>query len=97
MSGATTRAELIGSTICAAIGITVRAYAPILEMCRRLIAAGFDPAFRLEAYRGGVLCLTVRSIGEGARLRPASHGGGLEPLPKCTGASPMRRNAEVAP
>jgi hypothetical protein len=32
-------------------------------MCRALITAGHDPASRLEAYRGNLLCLRVRSIG----------------------------------
>jgi len=65
------RAELIGPDACTARGITVRSSIPILALCRRLIKAGCDPATRLEAYRGGVLCLHVRSIGEGAQLRLA--------------------------
>ena len=36
-------------------------------MCRELVAAGYDPATPLEAYRGDMLCLRVRSIGEGAK------------------------------
>jgi hypothetical protein len=39
-----------------------------LALCRKLIAAGFDPSRPLCAYRGAVLCLRVRSIGEGAQL-----------------------------
>ena len=64
-------AELTGSDTCTVCGITVRSSIPILALCRRLIKAGCDPATRLEAYRGGVLCLHVRSIGEGAQLRLA--------------------------
>ena len=63
----TIRAELSGSDTCSAAGITARANAPVLAMCRHLVAAGHDPATRLEAYRGDVLCLTVRTIGEGAQ------------------------------
>jgi hypothetical protein len=37
-------------------------------MCRKLIEAGYDPDRPLHAYRGDVLCLKVRSIGEGAKL-----------------------------
>jgi hypothetical protein len=33
--------------------------------------------------------LRVRSIGEAAQLRVASHGVGFERLPGCTGASPI--------
>jgi hypothetical protein len=36
-------------------------------MCRKLLDAGFDPARPLEAYRGEILCLTVSSIGWGAK------------------------------
>jgi hypothetical protein len=60
-------AELSGPDACSAAGITVRAAAPVLELCRALIDAGHDPATRLEAYRGETLCLGVRSIGEAAR------------------------------
>jgi hypothetical protein len=61
-------ARLSGSDICEAEGITVRGNAPVLAMCRELIRAGYDPTRVLEAYRGDILCLRVRSIGEGARL-----------------------------
>jgi hypothetical protein len=54
--------ELVGSDTTIAAGITVVAYAPVLELCRRLIAAGYDPGIRLEAYRESTLCLTVRSV-----------------------------------
>jgi hypothetical protein len=64
----TIRAELIGHDTCTAVGLTVTAAAPVLAMCRRLIAASHDPAMPLEAWRGAVLTLRVRSIGEGARL-----------------------------
>ena len=63
------RAELLGSSQCTAAGITVRGNAPVLALCRRLVAAGHDPATPLRVYRGDVLALVVRSIGEGARLR----------------------------
>jgi hypothetical protein len=62
------RAELTGSNTCAAKGITVRANAPVLGLCRKLIDAGHDPDSPLHCYRGDVLCLKIRSIGEGAKL-----------------------------
>jgi hypothetical protein len=61
-------ATLIGSDSCEAAGIRVRAHAPVLALCRELVAAGFNPAFSLEAWRGETLCLRVRSIGEAARF-----------------------------
>jgi hypothetical protein len=61
-------AMLFGSDRCAAEGINVRGYAPVLSLCRALIQAGYDPERALHAHRGGVLALAVRSIGEGAGL-----------------------------
>jgi hypothetical protein len=40
----------------------------VFALCRALVTAGHDPNRPLHAYRGDVLCLRVRSIGEGARL-----------------------------
>ena len=91
------RADLIGSDGCEAVGITVRATAPVLALCRRLIVAGYDPALPLELWRGQVFCLQVRSIGEAAQRRLATHGVGFERLrgceAGCTAALPMRKNA----
>jgi hypothetical protein len=78
------RAELTGSDRCRALGIETHG---LLDLCRKLIAAGSEPTLPLEAYRGDILCLRIRSIGEGARLRVASHGIGFEALQGCTGAS----------
>ena len=85
----TIRAELFGADCCAGLGLEARGAAPVLALCRKLVEAGHDPALALDAYRGDVLCLRIRSIGEGARLRIASHGVGFEPLQGCTGASPV--------
>ena len=80
MTDATTRrAELIGSNTCTACGITVRRHAPVLAMCRRMIEAGHDPSARLEVYRGAVLALTVRSIGEGSQLTVKSASSSRKP------------------
>jgi hypothetical protein len=61
-------AELIGINTCTAAGVTVVDHAPVLALCRALVTAGQDSNRPLHAYRGDVLCLCVRSIGEGARL-----------------------------
>ena len=61
-------ATLIGSKGCEAEGIVTCGYAPVLDLCRALIRAGHDPKRALHAYRGEVLALAVRSIGEGAQL-----------------------------
>lgn len=86
------RAELTGDT-CTAAGLTASGNAPVLALARLLIEAGHDPAMPLEAWRGDVLALTVRAIGEAAGLRIASHGVGFERLPGCTGGPPVRQNA----
>lgn len=50
-----------------ALGVDVVANAPVLALCRKLIEQSHDPAERLEAYRGDVLCLTISSLAEGAK------------------------------
>jgi hypothetical protein len=62
------RATLVGSKRCEALGLTGHGYAPVLTLCRALVAAGHDPRRPLHAYREDVLTLKVRSIGEGAKL-----------------------------
>ena len=83
-------AELTGSTVCRAAGIRVDTGSPVLAMCRALIAAGYDPATPLHAYRGATLCLTVRSIGEAAKLRVNNSGTGFTSLYEPPIASPVR-------
>ena len=90
-------AELIGSDRCFALGMNVRSTAPVLALCRRLVEAGHDPATPLEAWRGDVLCLRIRSIGGGAALRIGTHGVGFERLPECTVALPVRQNEVTRP
>jgi hypothetical protein len=58
------RADLIGSDTAVALGLIINSSSPVLALCRALVEAGHDPAIPLEAYRGNVLCLRVRSIGE---------------------------------
>ncbi len=74
-------AELPGSNECRARdrarGVVVRSSSPVLAMCRALAGAGYNPGRPLHVYRGDTLALTVRSIGEGARLRVSSSGVGF--------------------
>jgi len=62
------RATLIGSAHCEVDGIVARGHAPVLGLCRALLAAGYDPRRPLHAYRGDTVALKIRSIREGARL-----------------------------
>src|SRR5215468_2477625 len=87
------RAELTGADTCTARGITSRSSTPVLAMCRRLIEAGCDPATRLDAYRGDVLCLRVRSIGEGAQLEINARGTGFIAR-RAVRAGPLVRKTE---
>ena len=83
------RAELLADDRCCALGMTVRHPAPVLALCRLLVEAGHDPATPLEAWRGDVPCLRIRSIGAAAALRIGTHGVGFETLRECTAASPV--------
>lgn len=71
------RADLIGSDQCHAAGITAHGASPVLTLCRELVAAKVDPDHPLHAYRGNMLCLVVRSIGEAAHLDVNSKGTGF--------------------
>jgi hypothetical protein len=42
--------------------------APVLALCRALIATGIDPVTPMHVYRGATLALLVRSIGEASQL-----------------------------
>ena len=79
----------LNSAACTALGISAGG---VIGLCRGLLAAGHDPSTPLDAYRGEMLCLRVRSIGEAARLRLGSHGVGFERDPECGAAPPMQAN-----
>jgi len=80
-------AALSGSDTCTALGLTAQSGSPVLLLCRKLVAAGHDPTTPMQVFRGDVLALIVRSIGEGAGLRIGSHAVGFARDPEC-GASP---------
>jgi hypothetical protein len=86
--------QMIGSDKATAAGITVRGPAPVLGLCRALVAAGADPNRPLHAYRGDVLALKVRTIGESAKLSVREDRAGprfvpWEPFPR--GVKPSTR------
>jgi hypothetical protein len=69
-AGTPIRAELSGADTCSsALGITAKSDAPVLALCRKLVDAGHEPNTPLEAYRGDMLALRVKSIGQGAQLQ----------------------------
>ena len=83
------RAELRGASHCTAAGVTASGYMPVLAICRALVHDGIDPATSLECYRGDVLCLTVRAIGQPAGLEIRGHGVGFRHRPKLGIAPPI--------
>ena len=89
-------AELSKDDICSALGITVQAPSPVLALCRKLVALGHDPSTPLDAWRGDVLCLRIRSIGEAAGLEVSPHSVGFVRQPDRRRASPMRSFREAA-
>jgi hypothetical protein len=99
----TIEAKLTGDAICTAEGHTVKAGTPVIVLCRALVEAGYDPASPMKVYRGDTLALTVRSIGEAARLCIAGKGNGfavdktaLRGAYKPAGAITIRPPASVA-
>jgi hypothetical protein len=89
------RAELSGEDTCTATasGITARS---VIALCRTLLDAGHDPNTRLNVYRGNVLALKVRSIGEAARLTVGSGGVGFKHAREADTAGLVRLNDEAA-
>src|SRR6516164_1518125 len=91
-------AQFIKSDRCSAEGLEVRASAPGLAMCRKLLEAGYDPDRPLHCFRGETLAMKISSIAYGARysVSEPSTGSGVRPVPFSEGpkksgvASPMR-------
>ena len=94
MSAQVIPAELASDDIATALGITAKSPTPVIRLCGMPIEAGHDPAARLHVYRGKTLALTVRSIGEGARLVINGHGTGFRRGRDGVTAPPMRQNGE---
>jgi hypothetical protein len=93
----TVRAELFGSNRCTALGIVAHSAAPVLDLCRKLLVASYDPATPLEAWRGEILCLRVRSIGEGAGLEINAKGTGFVPFRAVRAAPLIAQNCRPMP
>jgi len=97
----TINATLFRSKVCTADGITARGVAPILGLCRRLIAAGYAPGSELECFRDGVLAVRIRTIGEGAALEVNGEADGFRPFrgpaPAPYVRSPVLVRPEVPP
>jgi hypothetical protein len=95
-------AQLIGADRATALGIEATGPAPVLTLCRELLAAGVTPDQCLEVYRGAVLALRVRSIGEAAKLTVEDNHGrptfrSWRDRPGSDGAAPpVRQNRRVA-
>jgi hypothetical protein len=88
-------AELSGTDSCTTLGIVAQSTTPILQLCRMLLERGRDPALALDAFRGGVLALRVRSIGEGATLEINGKGCGFKHR-AAVGIGPSVRNSVPA-
>ncbi len=89
------RAEIAGDDTASAGGITVKATAPVIALCRKLVEAGHDPATPLEAYRGATLCLRVRSIGEAGGLEINGDGTGFRRRRAPDAASPIAKSVST--
>jgi hypothetical protein len=91
-------AQLSSDSFCTALGITVTAAAPVLALCRKLIASStYASSTPLDAYRGDTLCLKVRSIGEAAQFRMGGTTSGTPVLRRektVSGASAIEFDAE---
>ena len=85
-------ARIVGSDRCSALGMTGRGSAPVLSLCRELVAAGHDPATPLEVWRRNTLALTIRSIGEGAKIEASPRGVGFVHRPDVRGTSHIPQN-----
>ena len=85
------RAELVGSDCCSALGIAVYRPAPVLALCK-LVEAGYKSATPLEVWRRNTLALTIRSIGEGAKIEASPRGVGFVHRPDVRGTSHIPQN-----
>lgn len=93
-------AEIVGIDCASAEGITAHGPAPVLKLCRLLIQSGIGAATPLEAYRGPVLCLRIRSIGEGAALSVDEIRTAFcrwKAFPSAAGSPSMRQTGRPAP
>jgi len=88
----------------ARLKVSARAPAPALALCRLLVEAGHDPNRPLQAFRGDVLCITVNSLAEGARITVEDDRHGRPRLRRwrdrdkgCGAGPPVHQNRSAAP
>lgn len=86
------RATLTGATTASAAGETAHGSAPVLSLCKTLLANGMTPDAALLVYRNGVLALKVRSIAEAASLEISADPPGFRRLRQPHAGPPMRQN-----
>lgn len=89
------RAEIVCDDRCVALGIEAQEAAPVLTLCRLLLAAGHDPNRPLHAYRNDVLALKVRAIGEAAQLEINGDGTGFRRRRGPDARPPMRKSGRA--
>jgi|SRR5215475_7758403 hypothetical protein len=96
-ASAVIRAHLIGSNTCTApeIGVTSVSDTPILDLCRLLVARGHDPSTPMEVWRGTMLALSVRTIGEAAQLEVATDPPGFKLRTRPRRAPYVQKNDRV--
>jgi hypothetical protein len=90
------RAELIGSDCCSALGLVAHGSAPVFALCRKLVDAGDNSATPLEVWRCDTLALTIRSIGEGAKVEVSPRGVGFVHRPDVRGGSHVAQKSWLA-
>jgi hypothetical protein len=79
--------RLDGSDHACSEGISATGTAPVLALCRKLVEHGYDPATPIHVFRGDVVALIIRSIGEAAQLEINAYGTGFR----------SRREADAGP
>jgi hypothetical protein len=90
---------LVGVDLIVVDRLSVCSDTPILDACRKLVHFGVDPKTPLHCFRNGRLAVTVRSIGEGARLEINGNGIGFVVRRRraMVAASPVRNSEKSEP
>jgi hypothetical protein len=92
-------AQLVGSDLAVVDAIKGKG---AFDLCRRLLANGYDPESRLVCFRGGQIALTINSLRTGALFtvrETASDGPRVvawKAFPDRDVSTPMRQNDGVA-
>jgi len=89
------KAVLTGARHCSAAGFAVNAYAPVLALARKLLAA-FAPEQVIEVYRGDTLCFRV-VLGTAAKLTVEDDRNGRPRFRKYKARQSWEAAAPIAP